>query len=359
MKYHKGEFIMKTTLRRKFVGGIFALCLVLSVAGCGKSSEEKQAADYYQNELGLDKDMAEELAHELYGMGEEEPDVTEEVPKEAVVEPLPELVNSAWYECKVQICDMLFNCAHMTEEDIRKMVEGSAYDVELKEGFDENGDVCLTGFLVDGIWGVELKKVNYGSGGSDTGSFFDLQPYGEYELLNSGSYYTIDHFYNESREYDDDDWTCYQASIEFEDLDLKTRDDVLAYLSENGFVEVEKEQAPYEKHGIGRSSFIWPDDEGAEFADVPHYCCTGVQSINIYRIHKLGETDQMIEYGLNTYSGAHLNLVNCVTFSFDTDGTLASIDIGRGYEGDYLNPYILGKYPVDTREVEIIGKKID
>lgn len=66
--------------RRKFVCGMFALCLALSVVGCGKGSEERQAADYYQNELGFDKEDAEELAHELYGEDEEEPSVTEEAP---------------------------------------------------------------------------------------------------------------------------------------------------------------------------------------------------------------------------------------------------------------------------------------
>ncbi|MCM1112440.1 MAG: hypothetical protein NC399_04235 [Muribaculum sp.] len=41
--------------KRKFVCGISALCIALSVSGCGKSSEERQAVDYYKNELGLDQ----------------------------------------------------------------------------------------------------------------------------------------------------------------------------------------------------------------------------------------------------------------------------------------------------------------
>ena len=38
---------------------------------------------------GLTRGNAEELAHELYGEDEEEPSVTEKVPMETVVEPLP------------------------------------------------------------------------------------------------------------------------------------------------------------------------------------------------------------------------------------------------------------------------------
>ena len=114
-------------MKRKFVCGIFALCLALSVTGCGKNSKEQQAAKYYQNELGLDKEDAEELARELYGEDDEEQNVNEEGSEGTVVEPLPEIVNSEWYDCKVQIYDMVFSDdMYLTDEDIRAAVAGSA-----------------------------------------------------------------------------------------------------------------------------------------------------------------------------------------------------------------------------------------
>ena len=50
----------------------------------------------------LHKNREEELARKLYGE-ENEPDVTEEEPEVVVVDPLPELISSEWYEQKIQV----------------------------------------------------------------------------------------------------------------------------------------------------------------------------------------------------------------------------------------------------------------
>ena len=297
-------------MRRKFVCGIFALCLALLVVGCGKSSEEKQAANYYQKELGLDKGEAEELARELYGEDEEEQNVNEEGSEGTVVEPLPEIVNSEWYDCKVQVYDMVFdNFMYMTEEGIRKIVEGSAADFELKEDFDDNGEVRLQSLWVDSHVLDALWGENYDSNSNAV----------KYGLINEGYYYEIR--YGSLPYYD-------KATIEFKDFN--TRDDVLAYLNENGFVEVEENQAPYAK---ARYSQIPSDDKNAEYLDIPHYYCNGQQSITFYRMHKLGETDQVIEYEYShrQHSGAHLNLVNTATFTFNTDGTIDAPPLPDGH----------------------------
>ena len=330
-------------MKRKFVCGIVALCLALSVAGCGKSSEERQAVNYYQNELGLDKEDAEELAHAIYGedeeesgVTEEETSVTEEVPEETVVEPLPELVNSEWYERKVQIYDMVFdNDWHLTEEDIRKIVEGSAYDVVLIEGFDANGEVCPRTLEVNGELVAYLVKLNWSSSSDD-----NLEKYG---FMDEECWYEISYIAG----------NCYdKESVEFKDF--QTRDDVLAYLAANGFVEVEKEQATYAgRHGFVNASVnIYPDETSVEYADVPHYYCNGAQSITFFRIRKLGETDQEFEYGYYTrhYSGAHLNVVNSVTFEFDIDGTIVS---KPGLPGPFNEqPWNIGMFT-------ILGDRID
>jgi len=291
--------------KRKFVCGISALCLALSVAGCGKGSEE-QAANYYQNELGLDKEEAEELSHELNGEDKEVFIVTEEGPEKTAVEPLPELVNSEWYERKVQIYDMVFtNDKSMTEEDIRKIVEGSTYDVELTERL-YNGNVYLD-LRVNGIYSACFEKVNRRD---------DLIEDG---LVNDGNYYSISYGNYEGLPYR----VWYdKARIEFEDI--KTRDDVLAYLAKNGFVEVESSQSPYRSDGFNTK--IYPNQTSVEFADIPHYYSVGEECIKFYRIYKLSETDQEMEkrdtFPWLLYSGAHINLVNVVKFSFNTNGDI-------------------------------------
>lgn len=300
--------------KRRFVCGI-ALCLALSVAGCGKSSEEKQAAKYYQDELGLDKKDAESLAHEVYGKDEEDPgtSVPDEGSQKSEVEPLPELVNSEWYDRKVQILDMVFTRdEYLTEEEIRKIVEGSAYDVELTETFDENGEVCLEAIMLDGEEIVYLFKESRPDVYVRTGLFED------------GDYYI---FIRDENFYD-------KGVMEVEALDFKTRDDVLAYLSENGFVEVEEAQAPYKNAELENDQwrYVLSDTPGVEFVDMPHYYSKGAQSITFYRVHKLYENDQEVEIAdrwlanrWNRYSGCHLNIYQLVYIDFNTDGTIAEM----------------------------------
>lgn len=329
-------------MKRKFVCGI-VFCLALSMAGCGKNSEEQQAANYYQNELGLDKEEAEELAHELYGNDDEDTDIADGSNLSdgqmggIVVEPLPELLNSEWYDFKVQIYDMVFdNYSDMTEEDIRKIVEGSAYNVELTEGFDSEGNISLSSIEIDGNCVAILQKCS-----KDFNRLVGSRATWVWgpELFNNEYYYEFSYgtFSTENTWYDKESI----ESIEF--MDLKTRDGVLAYLAENGFVELEAAYGPYYQmvpgqntwfHGsnIYSDSLIKIDSIDAQvagydidIADLPHYSCKGAQSITLYRSHKISETDEQVEAAGVDYSGAHLNYVNSVTFEFDTDGTIISI----------------------------------
>lgn len=317
-------------MKRKFVCGMLVLCLALSMAGCGKGSEEQQAVNYYQNELGLDKEDAEELAHELYGKDEEDtkekPGVTE-APKETVVEPLPELVNSEWYEEKVQIYDMVFTngwrtsaddatkiVAGSSEEDIRKVVAGSSYNVELEEGFDKNGELCLTGIKVDGkkVAGFEISKDKS-----------DYQKYIGFGFYGNENCYRIVPLLT----YEDKGQSWFDKG--FADFSgFKTREDVLAYLSDNGFVEVDEEQACYWRNASNDQLDSKYDNE---YADTAHYFCKGVQYIRLYKILKLYETDQEIEdpyLGFHRYySGVRLNLVEDTVFDFNPDGTIMNYTV--------------------------------
>lgn len=310
-------------MKRKFVCAIFALCLALYVTGCG-NSKEQQAANYYENELGLDKEDAEELAQELYGEDEEDTDVVEEEPEGIVVYPLPELVNSEWYEQKVQIYDMVFSDdMYLTDEDIRATVVGSAYDVELMEDFDSDGNVVPSYLIID-----EITAVQFWADTRGRDQWEEVNDMVKYGLLEDGTYFWVG--YGDAY---GDNWYD-KSKTEF--VDIGTRDGVLAYLTENGFVEVEKEQSAYPSFDGNYSGTqfenLYAEDSPVEFADTPYYYIQGVQNITFYRMHKLGETDQTIEmergYRNYIYSGAHLNLVNCVTFEFGTDGTVVNVKWG-------------------------------
>lgn len=314
--------------KRKFAGGIVALCLVLSVAGCGKTSEEKQAANYYQKELGLDKDEAEELAHEIYGKDkdEEKPSATE-APEETVIEPLTEIVNSEWWERKVQILDMVFTKdEYLTEEVIRKTVAGSAYNVEIKEKFDSRGEICIDGIMLDG------KQI-----------FWFFKSSRPSDLVSSGLYEAGDYYYfNLNYHPDDNDKTIYtKAFMDIEALDFKTRDDVLAYLAENGFVEVEGKPAPYNKDNTtyygGWGEALSVKEDLTEFADVSHYVRNGARSIVFYRVHRLDENEFDYIYFHNIYgnkgfSGCHRNLYQIVNIIFNTDGTIYAMQVYEAQE---------------------------
>lgn len=129
----RGEFIMKGRLI--CIALSFALVAVLT--GCGNSitKDKKQDAKYYEEKLEFDKE------EKKLGFDKEE---------EKLIEPLPELVNSEWYENKVQIYDMVFtNDGSMTDEDIRRIVASSEYDVVLGEGFDSKGNVIIKSISID------------------------------------------------------------------------------------------------------------------------------------------------------------------------------------------------------------------
>ena len=309
-------------MKRKIVCGI-ALCLALSTVGCGKS-QEQQAADYYQNELGLSEDEANDLAHELYG-GDNEPDTVEEEGP-IVIEPLPELLDSQWYEGKVQIYDMVFsNDMFMTAEDVRRIVEASEYEVELVEDFDKDGNVVPGSIELDG------KRISFLTDTRGFSNWSEANDMVAYGMLEEGEYCMVvvmgyaDYIYS-------------KESTEF--VDLQTREDVLAYLSANGIAEVSEEQAAYGSFSFYSSShtgalnfdYVYPNESDTTYANTPHYTTHGAQSITLYRIHELGETDQVMEhsgyYNHETYNGAVLNLVNCVTFEFGADGTVADITWG-------------------------------
>lgn len=309
-------------MKRKIVCGI-ALCLALSAAGCGKS-QEQQASNYYQNELGLSEDEANDLAHELYGSDEQEENIVEEGP--VVVEPLPELLDSQWYEGKVQVYDMVFsNDMFMTAEDVRRIVEASEYEVELVESFDKDGNVVPDRIELDGKMIASFLTTTRGfSNGSEAN---DMVAYG---MLEEGEFCMVASYWMAN----DNDYD--KATTEF--ASLQTRDDVLAYLSASGIDEVSEEQAVYRSFSAAYETVstninnIYPNESDTTYANVDHYTTHGAQSITLYRVHELGATDQVIEhegaYNHKTYDGAILNRVNCVVFKFGADGTVSDVEWG-------------------------------
>lgn len=217
------------------------------------------------------------------------------------------------------------NYSDMTEEDIRKIVEGSAYDVELTEGFDSEGNISFNSIEIDGKCVAILQKRRPDTRTEGISTALN------YGLLNDESYYVFSYglFSTENTWYD-------KKSIEF--MNLKTRDGVLAYLAENGFAEVESgiyywmmpgQNGWFDGREIDSDGvLIHPLEEYVIESDA-YYNCKGMQNITLYRSHKISETDDHVRAKvwdeIHEYSGAHLNYVNSVTFEFNTDGTIVSI----------------------------------
>lgn len=93
-------------MKRKIFYAVLLSCCVLGLSACAKS-EAEQAADYYQEELGMNQEDAEELADYIYGddsevISEEAEDVTTEVVA------TDEILSAEKYSNKVQIGNTVY-----------------------------------------------------------------------------------------------------------------------------------------------------------------------------------------------------------------------------------------------------------
>lgn len=93
-------------MKKKIFYAVLLSCCVLGLSACAKS-EEEQAADYYQEELGMNQEDAEELADYIYGddsevISEEEENATTEVVA------TDEILSAEKYSNKVQIGNTVY-----------------------------------------------------------------------------------------------------------------------------------------------------------------------------------------------------------------------------------------------------------
>ena len=98
-------------MKKRILAAVLGIAAVMAVSACGKS-EKEQAKEYYQEELGLTEEEAEEIADFVYS---EETTPTEapeeEVPEEKELEHFP--LSSEWKDYSisdgvVQIDDTIY-----------------------------------------------------------------------------------------------------------------------------------------------------------------------------------------------------------------------------------------------------------
>lgn len=133
-------------MKKKAVFVLLGLSTVMLLSGCGKS-EKEQAKEYYQEELGLNEEEAQEIADFVYSDGsdpEEEKVQEEETAADKELERFP--VSAEWKDYSVpdnmiQIDDTMYT-AGVTVAEIMKKTEGSAagYTYEYNPGKLVNKD---------------------------------------------------------------------------------------------------------------------------------------------------------------------------------------------------------------------------
>lgn len=164
--------------RKTLITMVGTMALLMAVSGCGQKSKAEQAAEYYQEEFGMTKEEAEQLANEfddagLYDLEEtgnqksesQKSDQQENTFK--LFDVMPEIENSKIGDGIVQVNDVLLH-------DDGTMTLGEAID-KLKNS--EDGDkliyVCWTKdqeFQLDGLIdarSIDCVKVYYGDDYSD------------------------------------------------------------------------------------------------------------------------------------------------------------------------------------------------
>ncbi len=130
-------------MKKRILAAVLGIAAVMAVSACGKS-EKEQAKEYYQEELGLTEEEAEEIADFVYSEETTPTEAPEEaVPEENELEHFP--LSSEWKDYSisdgvVQIDDTIYYKG-MTAEEFMKRVEQS------KAGYiyEYNPDKLMTG----------------------------------------------------------------------------------------------------------------------------------------------------------------------------------------------------------------------
>lgn len=94
-------------MKRKLIYAALLITCVVGLSACGKS-EAEQAADYYENELGMNKEDAEELADYIHGDKEDAKKPAGETGNAGEIEVSSEILSAERYCDKVQIGNKVY-----------------------------------------------------------------------------------------------------------------------------------------------------------------------------------------------------------------------------------------------------------
>lgn len=307
-------------MKRKRIAILLSICfIVCSITACGKSKEIKEAEKYYQEELGMDKESAEELAADWYdneaaaqeAAEKEDAEELEEETEEEIVQfeldpKMEEVDPGAGY---VQLDDMVFRMdGTMTLKECLDIVDGSSLASELEYHYNDE------------------KKISPGSHETldverDGRVFIEILYYNpeEYDIMDDEANKEHTYMVNDcivcgvhpmsswSGEKDFDYWL--PGGICLTDSSM-SREDLVAQLEAAGYVEAEKEFDLRTPEYVAKSqyAYITEADAFSETKDcwdlrIVYVCGTPVYDKYEYVSAVVGYTEDKVLNNVNTISG--------------------------------------------------------
>lgn len=271
---------------------------------CDFCGEEKTGKKYVSNELGEDLVMCQDCKNDFNSDGEpssNNSNVDDNAGTEELnIEVLPEIANGGINDLKLQICDVIVRFdGTMTESEVKAALDSSEYDLQFEEGWSGDyptiQDVYLNG----------QKIVRFNWNYVNTNNFED-QSMSDNVLINVEVY---------------NDTVCFTSALVYEeDFTGKTRDDVISFLNQNGFVEAENSWEAILKYDSG---CLYANSDNVDtLNNTSIYVDDGTKSITLYSYIPINDKVAIAE----TKFGKSINGIQNfawrkMTFYFNPDGT--------------------------------------
>lgn len=344
-------------MRKKVMYGLVVLTLA-TLTGCGQekvNNEMEEAVQYYEN-LGIEKEDAEDLAEAIVGNGNANNNVSEESSDNAaestlpVVDIMPEIANGTMNDYCAQFFDMLFRCdLTMTPEEVKKVIDDSEFDFTYEEKWCECGTHAIINLItlndkaaLEFDWqcsetissdqiGMQVTEVEYRIAQQKTGCFLE------------GVRLAVDRNAGQLHPEEDMQKNFHVPGVIEYSTYFTNRDDVLAFAQEHGCVE---------------SS----DDFDFYDGSIESLYYNSPQFVRIRWVEKVMETDEKVKGVYDVfetfYQGFTVYRNYTYTFQFEPDGTISSIFMVRNRIATEMTPIESCNFYESEMSV-VYGPKID
>lgn len=324
---------------KKLVKTLIVAVSVMGLLSACTDAKEKAASKYMQEELGIEKEIADKIAADLNDAGaldsssatDSLEDVQEETKPSIEVDVLPEIKTGKIEDMKVQIADMIFKIdMSMTSDDVKKIIESSSFDLTYDEKFDKSGFPVIDSVIYDGevLCTFEWETVTEGTVGMSGWCFFKEE----------GSYLT---------NIKTDKVAYLAGGFDFDEIN--DVDEILTYLSNNNYTEIGEGEGTYNFWIQYKDGEI--TDHSVELLERVNKNCyeiKGKESIKIYTYIPLTDVKETVNSDI---SRAENQRVACfVTYvTFNTDGSIDKVSPGsaslksnyvKWMQGDVIYQYL-------------------